>query len=77
MSLLGEHGLEMKAEVLKEVASRFKLFPENSRLFCFYDGDAWVSSYKVAVSIQGWGSPGTFRMGFTYYGKILVSGLQN
>ena len=58
-----EQGLEMKAEVLKEIASRFKLFPGNSRLFCVCGVEAWANSYKVAVSIQGWGSPSTFEMG--------------
>ena len=58
-----QHSLEMKAEVLKEVAGRFKLIPGNQHLFCVYDGEAWVSSYRVAVSIQGWGPPGTFEMG--------------
>ena len=67
-----EQGLEMKAEVLKEIASRFKLFPGNSRLFCVYGGEAWANSYKVAVSIQGWGSLDTFEMGGEGHLKELI-----
>ena len=51
----------MRTEVLKEVASRFKLHLGIGATG--KKGEARISSCTVAVSIQGWGSPDTFEMG--------------
>ena len=71
-----EHSLEMKAEVLKEAASRFKSQsgsddPQHYRRFANMKGGSW-SSYKLAVSIQGWGSLDTFEMGGEGHLKELI-----
>ena len=68
----------MTAEVVKEVASRFKISlgsngQGNSVLFCFKKGMKlhFTNSFKVAVSIQGWGAPVTFEMGGEHHLKEL------
>ena len=59
--LRDEQSLEMRTEVVKEVASRFKLHLGIDATG--KKGEARISSCTVAVSIQGWGSPDTFEMG--------------
>ena len=69
-----EDSLEMKAEVLKEVARRFKSHPERDdpdHYFAGMEGGSWTS-YKLAVSIQGWGSLDTFEMGGEGHLKELI-----
>ena len=59
----------MAAEVLKEVATRFKISlsvdaKDNNHFYCTKKGAKIQlrSSVKVVVSIQGWGAPATFEM---------------
>ena len=60
----------MAAEVVKEVASRFKIFLTvgahgNNYLHCSKKGAKTRvrSLFKVTISIQGWGTPVTFEIG--------------
>ena len=64
----------MLAEVVKEVASRFKIFLAvdehgNNYIDCSKKGEDthWKNFSKVSVSIQGWGAPVTFEMGGEYH----------
>ena len=76
----GNSDLEtMTAEVVKEVASRFKISFSvdahgNSKLYCGTKGmklPFFKDPFMVAISIQGWGAPGTFEMGGLYHLKEL------
>ena len=70
--LRDEQSLEMRTEVLKEVASRFKAHPGSleAPVVSWHPSygkneEAWISSYcQFSVINQGWGSPFfTFEMG--------------
>ena len=59
---------EMMNEVAKEVANRFIVCPVafgGLYLLCGKEGEEnnWKSSFKVKVSIQGWGDPAVFEIG--------------